>query len=112
MLVVVHHRVGVHANVKQLDGAIATGHKDLVLVDLGPCQVVQCVVRVKATVAVRQYPKTKKTKKKEKKQQQQQGKTAYVFSTWMPAAVRPSEYSLPLPTIPKLAAVATATRLS
>lgn len=36
----------------------------------------------------------------------------HVFSTWMPAAVRPSANRRPLPTMPKLAADATATRLS
>lgn len=46
MLVVVHDWVGVDAEVEQLDGAITAGGKQLVLVDLGPCQVVQCVVCV------------------------------------------------------------------
>lgn len=40
MLVIVHDRVGVDTNVEQLDGAIAAGHEQLILVDLGPRQVV------------------------------------------------------------------------
>lgn len=40
MLVVVHDWVGVDAEVEQLDGAITAGGEQLVLVDLGPCQVV------------------------------------------------------------------------
>lgn len=52
MLVVVHDWVGVDAEVEQLDGAITAGGKQLVLVDLGPCQVVQCVVCVEAEEAL------------------------------------------------------------
>lgn len=48
MLVVVHDWVGVDAEVEQLDGAITAGGKQLVLVDFGPCQVVQCVICVEA----------------------------------------------------------------
>lgn len=48
MLVVVHDWVGVDAEVEKLDGAITAGGEQLVLVDLGPCQVVQCVVCVEA----------------------------------------------------------------
>lgn len=33
---VVHHRIGVDPNIKQLDGAIATSHQELVLVNFGP----------------------------------------------------------------------------
>lgn len=36
MLMVVHNRVGVDTEVEQLNGAIATGHEQLVLVDFGP----------------------------------------------------------------------------
>lgn len=50
MLVVVHDWVGVDPEVEQLDGAITAGGKQLVLVDLGPRQVVQCVVGVEAAV--------------------------------------------------------------
>ena len=48
MLVVVHNWVGVDAEVEQLDGAITAGGEQLVLVDFGPGQVVQCVVCVEA----------------------------------------------------------------
>lgn len=40
VLVIVHDRVRVDAHVEELDGAIAARHEELVLVDLGPCQVV------------------------------------------------------------------------
>lgn len=40
MLMVVHDWVRVDAHVEELDGAIATCHKELVLIDLGPGQVV------------------------------------------------------------------------
>lgn len=40
MLVIVHDRVSVDTEVEQLDGAITAGGEQLILVDLGPCQVV------------------------------------------------------------------------
>lgn len=65
MLVVVHDRVGFDAEVEQLDGAIAAGGKQLILVDLRPCQVVQCVVCVESeealsTIATREREGTRK----------------------------------------------------
>lgn len=52
MLVVVHDWVCVDAEIEQLDGAITAGGKHLILVDLRPCQVVQCVVCVEAEEAL------------------------------------------------------------
>lgn len=49
---IVHDWVGVDTEVEQLDGAITAGGEQLVLVDLGPCQVVQCVVCVEAEEAL------------------------------------------------------------
>lgn len=107
MLVVVHDWVGVDPEVEQFDGAITAGGKELVLVDFGPCQVVQCIVRVEAenllAVATRNRMNQSILSK---------DADTHVFSTWMPAAVRPSANRRPLPTMPKLAAEATATRLS
>lgn len=40
VLMVVHDRIGVDSEVKQLDGAIAAGGKHLVLVDLRPGHIV------------------------------------------------------------------------
>lgn len=99
MLVVIHYWVGVDAEVEQLDGAITAGGEQLVLVDFGPCQIVQCIVRIEAEV-LSVFTKV------------DQVDGTHVFSTWMPAAVRPSAKRRPLPTMPKLAAEATATRLS
>lgn len=107
MLVVVHDWVGVDAEVEQLDGAITAGGEQLVLVDLGPCQVVEGVVCVEteeasSAIGIRAL-KTNACCPEVR---------THVFSTWMPAAVRPSANRRPLPTMPKLAAEATATRLS
>jgi len=46
VLVIVHHREVVDTEVKQLDGAIATRNKELVLVDFGPCEVILRIVRI------------------------------------------------------------------
>lgn len=51
VLVIVHDRVRVDAYVEKLDGAIAACHEELVLVDLGPGQVVQRIVGVEAITA-------------------------------------------------------------
>lgn len=48
MLMIVHDRVGVNPNIKQLDGAITTGHQELVFIDLGPGEVITGIICVKA----------------------------------------------------------------
>ena len=106
MLVKVHDGKIIDSQVKELERPIAAGNNQLVLVDLGPGQVIERIVRVET--GSRRISRTQPPRKLPRNRTA----STYVFSTWMPCAVSPSVKTRPLPTMPKLADVATAMRES
>lgn len=82
-----------HVGVVQLDRAIAAGREQLVLVDLGPGEVILGIVGVEASDKGRPVSSVQLL-------QVGIGRSTYVLSTCMPFGPSPRQNSRPLPTMP------------
>lgn len=98
----VHNGEIVDAQIEKFQRSITTSDNHLVLVDLGPSQIVQRIVCIEPATQPSQSLDSKPTSQN----------IAYVFSTWTPCAVNASANTRPLPTMPKLEDAATAIRES